>query len=221
MKPWLEKPLEEGVEDSREEDVTRAMDPVTVELSLEPRSGETPVRVVTGAGYAGAMIAAGEWNQGARLDLGIVVGGYLGVRVSYRVLQAVEMDAPDADLSLSRWPLEATLEGILPLGRFDLGLAAGVIIDMTAVRGLTGSSRDETEIVGAGLAVGIFGRVRLNEWLAAFVEGGVHAFKRGRNYRWNGENQLVYRPVHPTFTAGLALFLPVRRGSETPKKEGG
>lgn len=222
LKPWLERPAKEDVEAAGggERHVV-ARDPEPVELTLEPGRRERPFLVVTGAGYAGGAIMGGEWNQGARLDLGVVVGRHVGLRVAYRILRAVEMDVPGVDLRLSRWPLEVTVDGILPLGRVEIALFAGVVVDMTAVRGLPGGSPDETEIVKAGLAAGLFARVRLNDWLAAFAEGGAHVFSRGRNYRWDGEVRLVYRPVHPTFAAGLAVFLPIRGDGDARERRAG
>jgi hypothetical protein len=186
--------------------------PVVVEGDAEARPRDGLTRAVAAAGYSPALIDGDRaWVHGAALALGALIGRHLEIDLSLHAFQSIDMEAGGADLRLVRWPVVLSATGLIPIGRFEAGVRAGLIVDVTAVRGIPrGTAPDETTVVQPGLAASFFARVRLNGWLAAWADGGVDLIRGGRDYLWDGRPVLSYARVQPRFALGLAVLLPGR-----------
>jgi len=216
LKPWLdgEQPPDEAAPASppEAEAATSVAAPEGGAGDGERRREGGVARAVVAAGYSPALLDGDRaWVHGAALAVGVLVGRHIEIDLALHALQTFDMGVRGADLRLARWPVALSATGLIPIGRFEAGVRAGLLIDTTAVRGIPGETApDDTTIIQPGLAASLFARLRLSDWLAAWVDGGVDVIRGARDYLWDDRPVLSYARVQPRFALGLAVLLPAR-----------
>jgi len=154
-------------------------------------------------------------QHGTRLGLALWFARYAEIDLGVELLPSFEIDHPEEDARLKRWPLRLFARGLLPLGRFRLTAGVGLLVEISEVSGVGGHLEDGDAgelqaVAGAALAVGA--RYWPLNWLGITVDGGLDLAADEFRYTFGDQTLVRVRILRPSVSAGLAFRFPLHGG---------
>ena len=222
LTPWLAPagpaPAAEAPVPDEAEPAPRFVPPEAPPGPKEPAAKRPPPRrsrvaLLARAGY-GFSISGNDRDpqHGARFAAGVRLGRHLDLEAGVDALAPIPTAAGgESDAELHRLPARLAATGRLSIGRVDLGLRVGLVVDFTRIEGIRASTlASDPDRVVPGLFTAAVAELRIVRFLSLFAEGGLDLFARGYDYTLADVTVLRYRPVQPLFSAGVTGRLAVR-----------
>lgn len=149
-----------------------------------PEPAETPQRklppFLASVAYLPMPVAGPTiYRSGVGVTAGLRIGTRLELTGEFNLMLPIPLGVPGSDARLARWPLRVNAALLWPVGRFELGGVAAVVLDLWQVRELgytTGDPAATRLHADAGLSLAGRFRIRALPWLAPYADVGADLF---------------------------------------------
>ena len=191
------------------------LDDAPTPTPVEEEPSGPQVWFVAGVGYAPALMSApgGPFLQGLGIGAGAQIGRHFGFRAGVDLVQSRALGVPDSNAWLARMPIRLEATGVVPAGRFDLGLNLGGVVEITEVRDLDYEPADErakVPQVAAGLSGALHARVRVLPWFAPFLLVGADFYFANLEWMLSPDVLLRRDPIVLRLTVGVSFLVGSR-----------
>lgn len=210
---WLE--LDEDGDMFPEE---TAQPPLKQEISktqMEAQTEDTPrishLSYYVAGGYCQLFASFADTLQhGGTLRFGVVLTPYVELGIGMDLLGFIRLSSSTDTIAISRWPLRIRTLGLWPIGRFELGLEASLLLTFSRVHGLEDEDVvSEIQRVDPAFVTAIMLRYQLVDRLSVFAEVGADIYGVKLEYKMNDEILVRLSSAQLRFAIGLAVIFGV------------